>query len=77
MSDIAGDICREHGFSQATFFNWKAEYGGMSSNQLKRCGSKKTVGPLKQWNYQDQRISKNRKKKMTEESQTFLQSVYR
>ena len=30
------DICREHGISQATFFNWKAKYGGMSSNQLKR-----------------------------------------
>jgi putative transposase len=31
-----GDICREHGISQATFFNWKAKYGGMSSSQLKR-----------------------------------------
>ncbi len=31
-----GDICREHGLSQATFFNWKAKYGGISSNQLKR-----------------------------------------
>jgi len=31
-----GDICREKGISQATFFNWKAKYGGMSSSQLKR-----------------------------------------
>ena len=31
-----GDICREHGISQATFFNWKAKFGGMSSSQLKR-----------------------------------------
>ena len=31
-----GDICREKGISQATFFNWKAKYDGMSSNQLKR-----------------------------------------
>ena len=31
-----GDICREHGISQATFFNWKAKYKGMSSSQLKR-----------------------------------------
>jgi putative transposase len=30
------DICREHGISQATFFNWKAKYGGISSSQLKR-----------------------------------------
>lgn len=22
------DLCREHGISEATFFNWKAKYGG-------------------------------------------------
>jgi putative transposase len=30
------DICREHGFSDATFYNWKAKYGGMAPSQLKR-----------------------------------------
>jgi putative transposase len=30
------DICREHGISDATFYNWKARYGGMSVNELKR-----------------------------------------
>jgi putative transposase len=30
------DICREHGISQATFFNWKSKYGGMDLNNLKR-----------------------------------------
>ena len=29
-------ICREHGISQATFFNWKSKYGGMDVNNLKR-----------------------------------------
>jgi putative transposase len=24
------DICREHGISDATFYNWKAKYGGMA-----------------------------------------------
>ena len=33
---MVSDICREHDISQATFFNWKAKYGGMSSSQLKR-----------------------------------------
>jgi putative transposase len=23
------DLCRKHGISSATFFNWKAKYGGM------------------------------------------------
>lgn len=31
-----GDICREHGISDATFYNWRAKYGGMSVNELKR-----------------------------------------
>ena len=30
------EICREYGISQATFFNWKTKYGGMSPSQLKR-----------------------------------------
>jgi putative transposase len=30
------DIYHKHGISQATFFNWKAKYGGMSSNHLKK-----------------------------------------
>lgn len=29
-------ICREHGISDATFYNWKAKYGGMAPSQLKR-----------------------------------------
>ena len=30
------DLCREHGISDATFYNWKAKYGGMDASQLKR-----------------------------------------
>jgi putative transposase len=30
------DICREHDISNATFFNWKGKYGGMSPSQLRR-----------------------------------------
>lgn len=29
------DICREHGISQATFYNWKSKYSGMEVSQLK------------------------------------------
>lgn len=32
----SSDLCRENGISQATFFNWKAKYGGLDSKQLKR-----------------------------------------
>jgi putative transposase len=30
------DLCRDNGISQATFFNWKAKYGGLDSKQLRR-----------------------------------------
>lgn len=30
------DICRELGIHKATFYNWRAKYAGMDSNQLKR-----------------------------------------
>ena len=30
------DLCKEHGISQATFYNWKSKYGGMDASQLKR-----------------------------------------
>lgn len=30
------DICREHGISTATFYNWRKKYGGMDTSQLKR-----------------------------------------
>jgi putative transposase len=30
------DICREHGISQPTYYNWKSKYGGMGVSQLKK-----------------------------------------
>ena len=30
------DICRTHGISQPTFYNWKSTYSGMSVDQLKK-----------------------------------------
>ncbi len=30
------DICREHGISNATYYQWKSKYGGMEASDLKR-----------------------------------------
>ena len=30
------DVCRKHGISQPTYYNWKSRYGGMSASKLKR-----------------------------------------
>ena len=33
------NVCREHGISPATFYNWKSKYGGMGTEELKRMRS--------------------------------------
>jgi putative transposase len=30
------DLCRKHGISDATFYNWKAKYGGMTVSEARR-----------------------------------------
>jgi putative transposase len=30
------ELCREHGMSSATFYNWRAKYGGMDVSMMKR-----------------------------------------
>lgn len=29
------ELCREHGMSQASFYKWKAKYGGMDASMMK------------------------------------------
>jgi len=31
-----GDLCRKHGISEATFYNWKSRYGGLDVSEAKR-----------------------------------------
>jgi putative transposase len=30
------DLCRKHGISEGTFYNWKAKYGGLGVSEAKR-----------------------------------------
>jgi putative transposase len=30
------DVCRKHGISEATFYNWKSKFGGMDVSESKR-----------------------------------------
>jgi putative transposase len=32
----AADLARKHGISEATLYNWKAKYGGMTVSEAKR-----------------------------------------
>jgi putative transposase len=33
---LVKDLCRKHGISDATYYNWKSKYGGMAASDLKR-----------------------------------------
>lgn len=30
------EVCRKHGISEPTYYNWKSKYGGMDASDLKR-----------------------------------------
>jgi putative transposase len=32
----AAEICRQHGISDATFYNWRSKYGGLDISEAKR-----------------------------------------
>jgi putative transposase len=36
------DLCRKHGMSSATFYGWKAKYGGLEVSEAKRMRSLET-----------------------------------
>ena len=37
------DLCRKYGMSDATFYNWKSKYGGLSVNEVRMTFPPKTV----------------------------------
>lgn len=43
------EICRTHGISDASFYNWKNKYAGMNVDELKR---------LKELEYENSRLKK-------------------
>lgn len=43
------EVCRRHGISEATFYNWRSKYAGMSVDELKR---------LKELEYENARLKK-------------------
>ena len=37
--DVGGkvaEVCRKHGISDQTYYNWKSKYGGLEKSELKR-----------------------------------------
>ena len=44
-----GELCRRHGISEATYYRWKAKYGGMQVSEARR---------LKQLEEENRRLKK-------------------
>ena len=44
------DLCREHGMSSATFYKWRAKYGGMDASMVSR---------MKELEDENRRLKKN------------------
>jgi len=38
---MTADLCRKHGISSATFYKWKAKYGGLEVSDAKRLKGKR------------------------------------
>ena len=36
VGEAVKDVCREHGFSEGTYYRWKAKYGGMEVSDARR-----------------------------------------
>ena len=43
------EVCRKHGISEATFYNWRSKYGGMTVDELRR---------LKELEHENSRLKK-------------------
>ena len=50
------EICRQHGISEATYYHWKAKYGGMSASDLKRL--KEMEGEVTQYKRMDAELAR-------------------
>jgi len=50
------DLCREHGMSSATFYKWRAKYGGMDASLMKEIKELRTENARLKKMYAEERI---------------------
>ena len=50
------ELCREHGISSATFYKWRAKYGGMDASLLTRLKALEDVNHRLKKRYAEERL---------------------
>ncbi|SFE04287.1 putative transposase [Roseivivax sediminis] len=56
------DLCRRHGMSSATFYAWKAKYGGMDVSDARRLKALEDENARLKWLYADAMLDNARLK---------------
>jgi putative transposase len=64
---LVKDVCREYGISDATYYNWKAKYGGMEASDVKRLKELETENQRLKHMYADLSLEHQIRKDMVEE----------
>jgi len=50
------ELCREHGMSSATFYKWRAKYGGMDTSMISRLKELEAENSRLKKMYADERL---------------------
>jgi putative transposase len=50
------DLCRKHGISDATFYNWRSRYGGMDVSEARRLRQLEEENQRLKWLVADQAL---------------------
>ena len=50
------ELCREHGFSSATFYKWRAKFGGMDASMMARLKELEAENARLKKMYADERL---------------------
>jgi putative transposase len=60
------DLCREHGMSSATFYKWRAKYGGMDASLMKEVKELRAENARLKKMYAEERLMSEIRKEVIE-----------
>lgn len=60
------ELCREHGMSNATFYKWRAKYGGMDASMVARLKELETENRRLKKMYAEERLKSEIRKEALE-----------